>query len=169
MGISPTRSNRSLPRAIVTIGSAVAAMSSSILSAAPSGDPTGIWIEQGAVEVYKCGTQFCGRIAWIKEPNGPDGKPMLDDKNSDPKLRQRPMCGLPLIGGLTPDKSGDWRGGWIYNPDDGSTYSVELALKGANKLLVTGYLGFRFLSETFEWRRAPTSLAKCSSSTSTAI
>jgi Uncharacterized protein conserved in bacteria (DUF2147) len=57
--------------------------------------------------------------------------------------------------------NGAWDAGWIYNPEDGGTFSVELQLRSPDTLQVKGYAGLKFLSETYTWRRAPTNIALC--------
>jgi len=109
-------------------------------------EPTGIWYDhtgRGAVEISKCGAALCGRVVWIKDANN------------------RGACGMQIIGDVRPVGSGQWDGGWIYDPDRDTKYSVELSLVGAQQLKVVGYLGTKFLSETMIWRRAPSDLKRC--------
>lgn len=86
---------------------------------------------------------------------------MLDALNPEPARRKRPVCGLPVIGNLERQRDGSWDRGWIYDPKVGKSYDVELRLNAPDRLRVTGYLGVKFLSETFVWTRAPETLARC--------
>ncbi len=125
---------------------------------------SGVWIDdtgEGAVEIGPCGEQLCGRIVWLKEPVDRRGQPLRDGYNPDARLRSQPICGLAVIGNLRLQRNGTWDGGWIYDPKEGKTYDVEIKLRSANRLLVTGYLGVKFLSETFVWTRAPQTLPRC--------
>lgn len=124
----------------------------------------GVWIDdtgEGAVEIGPCGEQLCGRIVWLKEPLDKRGQTLRDGYNPDPRQRSQPICGLAVIGNLRLQRDGTWDRGWIYDPKEGKTYDVELKLRSANRLHVTGYLGVKFLSETFVWTRAPQTLPRC--------
>jgi uncharacterized protein (DUF2147 family) len=114
--------------------------------AALASEPTGIWYDhtgRGAVEISKCGNQLCGRVVWVK-----------DAQNSS-------ACGMQIIGNVKPVAGGAWDGGWIYDPDQDTKYSVELTPVGAQSLKVVGYMGSKLLSETMMWRRAPADLKRC--------
>lgn len=129
-----------------------------------AGGYSGVWYDdtgQGAVEIGTCRDRLCGRIVWLREPVDKAGRPLTDGLNSDPARRQRPICGLAVIGDLKRQSSGVWDEGWIYDPKQGKQFDVELKLRAADALQVTGYLGFKFLSETFVWRRAPADLKRC--------
>lgn len=124
----------------------------------PKPSPIGLWIDhtgRGAVEISPCAANdLCGRIVWLKEPTDKQGKPLVDGLNEDRKLRKRPICGLQVIGGLKAQRDGSWDNGWIYDPEQGESFDVELRLRGADGLQVMGYKGLKFLSETFQWKRA---------------
>jgi uncharacterized protein (DUF2147 family) len=66
-----------------------------------------------------------------------------------------------VIGDLKRQRNGGWDEGWIYDPKEGKAYDVELRLRSADTLQVTGYLGIKLLSETLIWKRAPDSLKRC--------
>lgn len=114
----------------------------------------GLWYnteKTAQVEITKNGSEFVGKIAWLEEPN-PDGKPATDKENPDPKLRQRPLMGLSLLKGLK-YSGGMWKGGEIYDPKTGKTYSCEIKLRSDSILEVKGYIGFSFVGRTVEWTR----------------
>lgn len=123
-------------------------------AAAPAfaADVTGTWIDhtgQGAVQIEPCGTQMCGRVVWLQNPN-------------HRSKSGQPICGAQVLGDLRPAASVNaWASGWIYNPEDEERFNAEIKLKNDNTLLVTGYLGVKFLGETFIWKRAPAALASC--------
>ena len=107
---------------------------------------TGLWIDhtgRGAVEITECNGKLCGHVAWVE-----------DAKNSD-------QCGKQIIGNVKSVGKNKWDNGWIYDPDRGSKYDVELTPVGADKLKVVGYAGTKWLSETYTWKRAPADLKKC--------
>ena len=127
--------------------------------------PVGVWFDdtgQGAIEIAPCGEMLCGRIVWLKEPLTKDGQPLTDALNPDPNRRDRPICGLQIIGDLKRQPNGSWDKGWIYDPKEGKSYDVEIRLRDPDHLQVKGYLGVKFLSETFIWQRAPEGLPRCS-------
>ena len=114
----------------------------------------GVWYnteKTAQVEILKKGSEFVGKIVWLKDANT-NGKPTTDKENSDPKLKSRPLLGLPLLTGLR-YSSGIWKGGEIYDPQSGKTYSCELKLKSPEVLEVKGYLGFSFVGRTVEWTK----------------
>ena len=105
-----------------------------------AGDPSGIWFDhngRGAVEIAPCasGNGMCGYVVHIKEA-----------KNAK-------RCGMQILGNVT--QSG---GGWIYSPDRGKKYSVELTRLSDDKLRVVGNAG-SFFSKTYTWNRAPDDVA----------
>ncbi len=114
----------------------------------------GLWYnteKTAQVEIIKSGADFIGKIVWLKEPN-PNGQPATDKENPDSKLKQRPLMGLALLKGLK-YSGGMWKGGEIYDPKTGKTYSCEVKLKSNSILEVKGYLGFSFVGRTVEWTR----------------
>lgn len=126
---------------------------------APNG-PTGVWIDhtgRGAVEITTCAPNaktLCGRIVWMKAPTDKQGQPLRDGLNPNRALRTRPICGLQVIGELKPQRDGSWDNGWIYDPEQGESFDVEIRLRAPDVLQVKGYKGLKFLSETFQWQRA---------------
>lgn len=107
-----------------------------LLLAAP-GDATGTWrTPRGAqIALAPCGASLCGRIVSLQPlPGNPR---QLDVRNSDAKLRTRPLKGLTMLSGFTggPPR---WTGGKVYNPEDGRTYSGRIELVDANTLKLTG-------------------------------
>ena len=119
--------------------------------------PIGLWYDhtgRGAVEISQCASGLCGHIVWLKNLNDKSGRPLRDALNDDTAKRNRPICGLQVIGGLKPQSDGSWDKGWIYDPEQGESFDVELRLLGASGLQVKGYKGLKFLSETFKWTRA---------------
>jgi uncharacterized protein (DUF2147 family) len=125
---------------------------------------TGLWLTEdgdGVIEIRPCGEQRCGRIAWTKDPYGPDGKLSLDRNNPDPSLRSRRTCGLQIITGLKQQADGTWADGRVYNPENGQTYGMKIRRDAPDRIKATGYLGFELFGQTQEWRRAPKNLAGC--------
>lgn len=90
----------------------------------------------------------------MQQPNDKKGQPLRDSLNGDRTKRSRVICGLQIIGGLKEMRDGSWDAGWIYDPEQGESFDVELRLRSPDVLQVKGYKGLKFLSETFQWRRA---------------
>lgn len=125
---------------------------------------TGVWIDhtgRGAVEIAPCGAKLCGVIAWVQDAVDKQGKPLVDINNPDRAKRGRKICGLPIIGNTARQNGDVWDNGWIYDPDEGKTFDVELRLKSSDILQVTGYLGTKLFSESYIWRRAPATQPRC--------
>jgi uncharacterized protein (DUF2147 family) len=125
---------------------AFAAVVLSAASARADSSALGVWIDhtgRGAVEITDCGGKLCGHVAWVK-----------DAENSS-------ECGKKIIGNVKSVGKNKWDNGWIFDPDRGSKYDVELTLQGDDKLKVMGYAGSKWFSESYTWKRAPADLQKC--------
>ena len=125
---------------------------------------SGIWLDdegKGGVEIKPCGDQLCGNIIWLKQPNDPTGKPWVDKLNPDTAKRTRPICNLQIIGSLKRTTDAEWKGGWIYDPEEGKQFDVELTLKDNETLSVFGYAGVKLLGETLVWKRMPNDTPRC--------
>jgi uncharacterized protein (DUF2147 family) len=124
----------------------------------------GVWLTDrgdGAVELKPCGNELCGTVYSIIRLPDPS-RPPIDARNEQPERRSRPLCGMPIIGGmrkLGPDK---WGEGWIYDPHVGKTYGAELTLQNPNVFAIYGYVGSRLIGRTVLWTRADGQLNKCS-------
>lgn len=115
----------------------------------------GTWLngtKKGRIQIYKQGDKYFGKLVWLIEPNDPaTGKPKLDFRNPDEKLKSRPMLNLNIMTGFNYDGGNVWDDGKIYNPEDGKTYSCKMTLKNPNSLDVRGYVGISLIgkSQTF--------------------
>lgn len=127
----------------------------------------GVWVDDtgaGAVEIYPCiqkPDRLCGRIVWLREPLNAEGKPKRDRYNPNAERQNQPICGLGVLGNLGPVSEGGFDGGWIYDPKVGKSYSAAIQLQNRDRLVVTGYLGLRFMGKSFAWTRAPAELVRC--------
>lgn len=132
----------------------VAALFTAGAALAQSGEPVGVWLtEKGdaRIKVSKCGGGICGVIVGLKDPIDPaTGQPQIDDKNSNPALRTRPVMGISLFIGMRPSGSGKWSG-QIYNADDGGTYVSHVSFAGGDELRVEGCVAMFCGGET--WTR----------------
>ena len=143
---------------------ATSTLSLLVPSVAEARDVVGIWLTddgKGAVEIGPCGDKRCGRLVWLKQPLDEAGQPLRDGNNPDPAARKQPICGLEIIKDVAPQTDGSWDGGRVYDPEEGSAYSVMLKAESDDRLEVTGYLGTKLLSESMTWTRAPAELKRC--------
>lgn len=118
---------------------------------AQSATVLGYWREPGGsiIRVAPCNQQLCVEIARL-----PPGKHAITDAhNPDPKLRNRPLCGLWVGAGFTAIDAQHARHGHLYDPRSGRTYSGEMTAEG-NLLHLRGYLGLRLFGRTETWVRA---------------
>jgi uncharacterized protein (DUF2147 family) len=131
---------------------------------APAHPVFGVWIDhtgRGAVELKPCGTAVCGQIVWLQQPNASNGRPLTDGNNPNAAMRNRPICGLQIIGDVQPTSDGSFADGWIYNPEDGGRFSLDLKLLHPDRLQIHGFAGMRFLGETHVWTRAAATQPRC--------
>ncbi len=135
---------------------------------AASPPEVGLWYNhkgKGAVLIRPCSDnerRLCGNIVWLKEPNGKNGQPLKDGRNTRSSLRGRPICGLPVLGSLKRMRGGGWDGGWVYDPEVGRKYDAAIKLASRDRLVLTGYKGIKLFSKSFTWKRAPEDLPRCS-------
>ena len=115
----------------------------------------GLWYnaeKSGKIEITKDASgKFNGKVVWLKEPLK-NGKPKLDELNSDEKLRSRPRLGLPVLNGFVKDGEDKYTGGTIYDPLNGKTYSCKITYKGKT-LDIRGYIGISLFGRTTTWTR----------------
>lgn len=128
-----------------------------VASAVPAlADPQGLWETEGGrsrVLIESCDSGLCGRLVWLKDPVNSDGTDVLDTKNADEGLRNRPVLGIELLSGFAEAGRGRWTGGRIYNPEDGKTYSSRLVLRDDGTLRVRGCV--LFICKSQIWVRVP--------------
>ena len=149
--------------AIATAALLSTALTGTLAEAASLEDVFGLWLtenQKAIVEVAPCGQMACGRIVWLAEPNRPDGSAKVDQNNPDPALQSRPVCGLPLIGNF--QRGGDsWDDGFIYNPEDGETYTSTMHVTTDGNLYVRGYVGLPLFGKSQTWTRAADTRGGC--------
>ena len=128
--------------------------------AAPPQAPTieGLWLDEkgeGRIEVAPCGEKLCGAIVWLLEPYDDEGRETRDTENADPALRERKVLGLRVLEGVKPkpDKKGYWKGGRIYDPDNGKTYRCTLSLDEQGNMKLRGFIGISLIGRNSFWTR----------------
>jgi uncharacterized protein (DUF2147 family) len=110
---------------------------------------------ESRIQIYKKSDgKYEGKIVWLKEPNHPDGTPKYDTKNPNPELRKVKSEQVVLLKGFTYDeKSKEWSGGTIYDPEEGKTYKCKLTFESPTKLKVRGFIGISLIGKTMYWTK----------------
>ena len=116
----------------------------------------GRWLtHQSIVRVEACETGICGFVESLRLPEEVDQATLLDIKNKDRSLRDRPIIGLNLFSrfdSITPGKS-EYLKGRVYHPDHGRSYKANLRLLESGKLEIEGCV-FAFCQQE-AWVRLP--------------
>ncbi|MBI5856586.1 MAG: DUF2147 domain-containing protein [Sphingobacteriales bacterium] len=119
-------------------------------------DITGIWLTGGKqpakIQIYKAGDRYYGKIIWLQYPTE-NGKPRSDGSNPDKQKRNNPIIGLVILSNFRFDGEDEWKGGDIYDPESGKTYSSYMYLLNKKTLRVRGYVGISLLGRTETWVR----------------
>jgi uncharacterized protein (DUF2147 family) len=112
----------------------------------------GLWrtpTNNGEVQISECGQSLCGRIVTsdkIKED--PD---LTDSRNRNRALRNRPLKDLQILERFTGGPT-VWKGGVVYNPEDGGAYKGSIRLVDPDTLRLTGCI-VAPLCKTQTWKR----------------
>lgn len=137
----------SMAASVACIGATLAVATAMTTTARADTNPAlGLWIDhtgRGAIEITECDGKLCGHVAWLK-----------DTKFSD-------QCGKQIIGNARPVGKNKWDRGWIFDPERGRKFDVELTLLREDRMRVKGYAGLKWLSESHTWKRAPADIQKC--------
>ena len=119
-------------------------------------DILGIWLtggkEPARIQIYKTGEKFYGKIIWLKNPTE-NGNPRMDGNNPDKEKGNNPIIGLVMLKDFKFDGDDEWKGGDIYDPESGKTYSSYMYLKDNKTLKVRGYTGLSIFGRTEIWTR----------------
>lgn len=120
-------------------------------------DITGIWLtggkEPAKIQIYRSGDKFFGKIIWLKNPTDTGGKQKVDINNPNKAKRGNLIAGLIILKDFKFNGDDEWKGGDIYDPESGKTYSSYMYLKNWNTLRVRGYVGVALLGRTETWTR----------------
>jgi uncharacterized protein (DUF2147 family) len=92
----------------------------------------------GTIRIETCGQRTCGRIL-TGVPSQRQSE--FDTRNPNPAMRTRPLIGLNILSGFTRQADNSYKGGTIYNPEDGRTYRSEFRQKPDGRLEVKGCVG----------------------------
>lgn len=112
----------------------------------------GKWLNEekdGAVNIYKKGNTYYGKLIWLQK--GPN---TLDEKNPDAAQKSRKLLGTEILQNFTYGGT-EWANGTIYDPKSGKTYSCKMWQNKDGSLSIRGYIGFSFIGRTTIWTRPP--------------
>jgi uncharacterized protein (DUF2147 family) len=116
----------------------------------------GVWLHQNKriqLEITPCGESWCGKLIWFRWPNDAQGLPLVDLKNPDPALRNRPLLGLTVLAGIRRTGERTWEDAKIYDPDDGANYNASMSIQDDGTLRVRAYVLLPIFGETEIWTR----------------
>jgi uncharacterized protein (DUF2147 family) len=127
-----------------------------LTSTAFAANSEGNWLsEDGSTKVHvsTCGgNKLCATLVWLDHPIDPaTGRPKTDKLNPDPAKRTRPLIGLQVVNGLSPNGPNTWSGR-IYNADDGHIYKAHLKFESEGVAKVRGCV-LAVLCKTHTWMR----------------
>lgn len=130
----------------------------------PAAAIVGDWLvasRDAVIRISRVGNEFEGRILWqLHDSYGPEDGPALNGKivtdrnNPDPARRSQPLTGLRMIWSLHYDVDDKmWKGGRVYDADNGHTYDCQIRLINPDRLKLRGYIGISLLGGSTEWSR----------------
>ena len=119
-------------------------------------DIIGTWLTGGnqpaKIQIFKSDNTYFGKIVWLQNPLE-NNKPIADVNNPDKTKRNQGIIGLMILKGFRFDGDDEWKGGKIYDPENGKTYNCILSLIEKNTLNVRGYVGISMFGRNEEWTR----------------
>ncbi len=125
-------------------------------------DILGYWLSEsgsGVIQIEKVSGKFEGKLVWLKDIFEGKVKDKLDEKNPNESLQSRSLQGLKNLTNFVFDQDDqEWKGGKIYDPKSGKTYSAYMKLKSKNELKLRGYVGFSLFGRTSMWTRQQTAI-----------
>lgn len=122
----------------------------------PKTEITGVWVTadgDGHIEITIEDDELNGVIIWAEDMYEDDGETLVKDTNNpDPDLRDQPIKGLKIIWGFS-YSDGEWRGGRVYDPENGREYRGRIRLEEDGTLRLRGYVGISAFGRTERWTR----------------
>jgi uncharacterized protein (DUF2147 family) len=145
--------------------SAIAVIAAGIPAAALAAEKLdGFWMDSDGevvLEIKPCGDARCGKVAWLKQPLGPDGLALLDYRNPNPTFTKRPVCGLEVVSDFKKQQDGTWGGGTVYVSDQGTSYSGYAEVLSPTQIKVTGYIALPIFGISEVWTRVSKPVEPC--------
>jgi len=118
---------------------------------------SGMWKEPtgSVIEIHSCGNDLCLRLVSISS----QAPSLHDDRNPDPRLRSRLLCGLEIGRGFQAVANDKAEGGLLYDPKSGKTYKGSMT-RVDDELHLRGYVGVKLFGTTETWTKVY-SVAPC--------
>ena len=118
----------------------------------------GTWLTKETdahIQIIQQGNRIEGRLVWAKEAKDASGKPKVDVKNPDARLRSQPVLGMQFMRDFVHTGNNHYENGTRYDARSGKTYKCKLTLTDHNTLDVRGYVGAAWmgLGRTTTWTR----------------
>ena len=118
----------------------------------------GTWLtkeKDAHIQIMQQGDRIGGRLVWAKEAKDGLGKPKVDVKNPNVRLRSQPVLGMQFMRDFVYTGNNQYENGTIYDARNGKTYKCKLTLTDKNTLDVRGYVGAAWmgLGRTTTWTR----------------
>lgn len=98
--------------------------------------------KDGAIEVYKTGAKYYGKIVLNKDPE------KLDFNNPDKTKQTRKVLGTTILNDFAFKGEQLWADGTIYDPKNGKTYSCKITQLKNGDLEIRGFIGISLLGRT---------------------
>jgi uncharacterized protein (DUF2147 family) len=119
--------------------SAVVALALLAAPAYAASPAEGLWrtpAYNGEVLITACDQgALCGKVVTSDRIKADPA--LVDSNNKDATLRTRPLKDLPILKGFIGGPT-EWKGGQVYNPEDGGTYKGTIKLLDPDTLKLTG-------------------------------
>jgi uncharacterized protein (DUF2147 family) len=134
---------------LVALSCAVFMMFGATAHAQTAEDAFGTWLhpDNGShIKVYKCGGGLCAKVVKVTDPS------RKDDKNPNPKLRNRPVVGVVIMRGAKKSGKATWSGK-LYNTKDGKTYSGTATVLDKKHLKLEGCVLGGLICQGPTWTR----------------
>ena len=110
----------------------------------------GTYLTEGGkskVVITKQGNTFVGTTSWLRKGD------ILDEKNPDKAEASKKLTGKVILRGLQYDDKNEYKGGKIYDPESGKTYSCKATAQEIGDLRVRGFIGAALFGRTTTWKR----------------
>jgi len=109
----------------------------------------GKWIssdQEGITQIYEKEGKYYGKITWLKKPKDENGVPFTDTQNPEKSMREQPLLELVILKDFYYNNK-EYKGGTVYDPNTGKTYSCKMWLSDENTINIRGYWGFFYKTE----------------------
>lgn len=106
----------------------------------------GNWMDENnevLVSIYKVNNKYFGKTLWIQNRSHP-GQPLIKEEQH--------WIGMVVMKDFV-WQNNEWSNGTIYNARENQTYSAFISAVNQNTIKVTGFMWFRFLSQSATFQR----------------